>query len=80
MTLCGAGDPSLTTAQLAAAAAQAVDLVPGPTGDAASASVTVRVDDRRSGDEPFPDSWEFGDLEYDYGAAPTAKGLATKKV
>jgi len=71
VTLCGAGDPSLTSAQLTAAADQATDAVPG-LKNAAAAYVTVRVDDRRSGDEPFPDSWEFGDLEYDYGAPPAA--------
>ena len=79
VTLCGAGDPSLSSAQLASAAVQAVAANPG-LASAAAAYVTVRVDDRRSGPEPFPGSWEQGDLAYGYGAAPTAVVLDANTV
>ncbi len=32
----------------------------------------VRVDDRRGADALFPDSWEWEDLPYDYGAPPSS--------
>jgi len=68
VTLCGANDPSLTTAQLQVAAAAVVKAVP----ELASASVSVRVDNRRSADALFPESWEWDDLEFYYGAPPTS--------
>jgi D-alanyl-D-alanine carboxypeptidase/D-alanyl-D-alanine-endopeptidase (penicillin-binding protein 4) len=71
VTLCGANDPSLTSAQLQAAAAAVVLAVPALASSSNSA-VTVRVDNRRSADALFPDSWEWEDLEFDYGAPPAS--------
>jgi len=68
VTLCGANDPSLTTAQLQVAAAAAVKAAPELT----SQPVLVRVDNRRSADALFPQSWEWDDLEFYYGAPPTS--------
>jgi D-alanyl-D-alanine carboxypeptidase len=69
LTLCGSNDPSMTSVQLEAAAQAAVTSQPLL---AAAASVTVRVDNRRGSDATFPGSWEWGDLQYYYGAPPAS--------
>mmetsp|Transcript_49504 Transcript_49504/g.97867 ORF Transcript_49504/g.97867 Transcript_49504/m.97867 type:complete len:563 (-) Transcript_49504:159-1847(-) len=69
VTLCGANDPSLTSPQLQAAAIEAISREPLIK---AAAFVRVRVDNRRGSDATFPGSWEWGDLQFDYGAAPAS--------
>uniref|UniRef100_A0A7S2W8Y0 D-alanyl-D-alanine carboxypeptidase/D-alanyl-D-alanine-endopeptidase n=1 Tax=Rhizochromulina marina TaxID=1034831 RepID=A0A7S2W8Y0_9STRA len=70
VTLCGAGDPSLTSTQLRQAVAEILEAAPAL---AEASTVTVQVDATRSSPgEEFPSSWEWGDLNYYYGAEPTA--------
>ena len=57
LTLCGANDPSLTSAALELAVEQAVAADPRLRS---AASLAVRVDNRRGSDGTFPSSWEFG--------------------
>ena len=69
VVLCGAGDPSLTSLQVHEAVASAVQGNPTLRGS----NITVQIDASRSeATELFPSSWEWGDLQYYYGAAPSA--------
>jgi PBP4 family serine-type D-alanyl-D-alanine carboxypeptidase len=69
VTICGANDPSLTSAQLQTAAG---DLVAAHPELKSATTVNVRADDRRGSDSLFPPSWEWEDLQAYYGAPPSS--------
>ena len=69
------GDSSLSTEQLSSFAKEVSRKLTSTSSSFFSSSYHVVVDDSLFGPQDVPGGWEYGDMNYDYGAPPSASVL-----